>query len=125
MGAPSAGLVISVSLALAMMPAVAGSAWAQIVPPFTSFTPVVPPMGQNAPPPHPPPPIPPPVPVPFPIWGWGAAAAPAQAPSNVNVIVNPAPPAPPPPVVYNPPTTETTAGGIDVVRCMSTSPGKP
>jgi len=100
-------------------------AGAQIVPPFTSFTPGTAP-GVVAPrPPHPHPPVPPPViGTPFPFW-WGDTGynPPAQSP-NVNVVVNPAPEPPPPPVVYNPPSAEMTPSGAEVVRLMSTSPAR-
>jgi hypothetical protein len=99
-------------------------AGAQIVPPFTSFTPGTAPGFVTPMPPHPRPPVPIPPPViaaPFPFWDGVGFNAPAQPP-NVNVVINPAPEPPPPPVVYNPPSTEITPSGAEVVRLMSTSP---
>ncbi|HZT20202.1 MAG TPA: hypothetical protein VFA23_12420 [Dongiaceae bacterium] len=110
------GLAIWIAIAGAAGPAAAGTMVAQIVPPFTSFTPPMRPFPR----PHPPAP---PIAVPFPLWGWGD---PYTAPSNISINVTPpAPAAPPPaPVVYNPPSAETTPAGVEVVRCMSTSPAK-
>jgi hypothetical protein len=99
------------------------SAGAQIVPPFTSFTPGTAPGFVTPPHPHPPVPVPTPI-IGTPFW-WGGTdySAPAQSP-DLNVVVNPAPEPPPPPVVYNPPSTEITPSGAEVVRLMSTSPAR-
>jgi hypothetical protein len=102
-----------------------GAAWAQIVPPFTSFTPNPPmqnfvtPMPPHPPHPHPQPPI---IGAPFAFWGGVDYSPPPQQPPNVNVVVPPEPP--PPPVVYNPPSSEITPSGTEVVRLMSTSPAR-
>ena len=113
-------LAVSAALTAFLVIALGDGAQAQIVPPFSSFTPA---PTMSFIPPHPRPPFPPPVP--FPFWGLGSVveSAPAQ-PSNVNVVVNPAPAPPPVPVVYNPQTAETTSAGIEIVRCMSTSPAQ-
>ena len=119
---PVMALFAGAVVATAML---AGPGAAQIVPPFTSFGPgaapnFIPPVVPR--PPHPRPPMP----VPFPIFGFASDTGTA-APSNVNIIVNPAPypPAPPPPpVVYNPPSTEMSPSGVEVVRLMSTSPAR-
>ena len=101
-----------------------GPAGAQIVPPFTSFTPGTAPGFVAPRPPHPRPPVPPPIiATPYPFWDGVGYSAPAPAP-DVNVVVNPAPEPPPPPVVYNPPSAEITPSGAEVVRLMSTSPAR-
>ncbi len=104
-------------------PLAAGTQIAQIVPPFTSFGPgIVPPFGSPMRPPHPHPRPPFPPPIPFPFFGVSTDGDAAGAPSNVNITINPAPAPPPPQVIVNPPSSEISPSGVEVVRLMSTSP---
>jgi hypothetical protein len=88
-----------------------------IVPPFTSFTGGFTSFGQGSA-------------LSFPLFGdsgvFGGAGVASDSGSGVTLMINTAPPAPPPaPVVYNPPTVEKSAAGVEVVRLMNTSPTPP
>src|SRR5262249_4197437 len=113
-------LAVSAALTAFLVIALGDGAQAQIVPPFSSFTPA---PTMSFIPPHPRPPFPPPVPFPFWALGSDVESRPAH-PSIETVVVTRAPAPPPRPVAYNPPTAETPSSGIQIVRCMITSPAQ-